>query len=105
MGLRGFDGPGVIEFSPADLTLSVVDEKPHADKEDQKDDDDSFFQGSTSSEIGWIVIYHFFSEKLRRRGIFVQLISDGHADLFLQVGFLHIGPGAERLRFFHQGRL
>jgi hypothetical protein len=83
MGLCGFDSPGVVELSPADLTLSVVDEKPHTDKEDQKEDDDSFFQGSTSSEIGWIVLYHFFSEKLRRRGVSIQFISDGHADLFL----------------------
>ena len=51
MRLSGFNGPGVVKLSPADLALSVVDKQPHTDKEDQKNDDDSFFQGSTSSEI------------------------------------------------------
>ena len=45
MGLRGLDRSGVVELSLPDLPLSVVDEKPHADEEDNKDDDDSFFQG------------------------------------------------------------
>ena len=51
MGLRGLDGSGVVELAPPDLALSIVDQEPHTDKEDQKNDDDAFFQGSTSSEI------------------------------------------------------
>ncbi len=45
MGLRGLDRSGVVELTLAGLPLSVVDEKPHADKEDNKDDDDPLFQG------------------------------------------------------------
>jgi hypothetical protein len=51
MGLSGFDGSGVVKLSPADLALSIVDQQSYADKEDQKNDDDAFFQSSTSSEI------------------------------------------------------
>ena len=49
MGLRGLDRSGVVEFALPDLPLSVVDQKPHADEKDNKDDDDSLFQGGTPS--------------------------------------------------------
>jgi hypothetical protein len=52
MGLRGLDCSGVGELTLPDLTLSVGDEKPHADKEDNKNDDDSLFQGRYLLGIG-----------------------------------------------------